>query len=104
MLVAVLLAAIEFVLEIEFIADVVKVLLLSAANLDESDLSQNSIRVIESESNCAIRKTTEVTSMLYLNAKNIDVFPGAGQSDLPYTARTKDVDAEYVDQFNAPSS
>jgi len=69
MLVAALPAAIEFVLEIESIADVLKVLLLPAANLDESDLSQNSIRVIKSESNCAIGKTIEVTSMLYFNAK-----------------------------------
>jgi len=83
MLVAALPAAIEFVLEIESIADVLKVLLLPAANFDESDRSQHSIRVIKSELNSANRKITEVTSMLYLNAKNIGVSLVSGKRIYP---------------------
>jgi PAS domain S-box-containing protein len=99
-LVAVLPTAIEFVLEIESIAEVPKVLVLPAENFDQSSLPQNLVRVVQSRSNTAIRKTIESTEFLHPNAKVIEVFSGSGQTDLSYMARVKAISGEYLDRFD----
>jgi PAS domain S-box-containing protein len=99
-LVAVLPTAIEFVLEIESIAEVPKVLVLPAENFDQSSLPQNLVRVVQSQSNTAIRKTIESIESLHPSTRVIEVFSGSGQTDLSYVSRVKAISVEYLDRFD----
>lgn len=105
MLVALLPAAVEFVLEIDSISDMPKILVLPPADLDYSSQTAGVMRVVESHGEEAIRKTIEAAMLLRPNAKTVEFFSGAGQTDLAYLSMAqelvKDFDEELGFKFHS---
>ncbi|MFK7863894.1 MAG: ATP-binding protein [Pseudohongiellaceae bacterium] len=84
MIVAVLPSAIEFILEVEGIYDIPKVLVLPTSSAGLESNSAGRIEVIESNSETAIRKTLEAALLLTPSARSVEFFSGAGQTDMEY--------------------
>lgn len=105
MIVAVLPTAVEFVLEIEDISHIPKVLVLPGAAVDLESMPTERVKVIESNSEIAIHRTLESALDLSPDARRVEIFSGAGQTDLEYMRRAEKVsqvfsnDIEFV--FNA---
>lgn len=100
MLVALLPTAVEFVLEIDSISDLPKVLVLPRADFDNSSLPSDLIRVVKSNSDEAIRKTIEGAWQLNPSASKVEFFSGAGQTDLAYMSVARALSAEFTGQLD----
>lgn len=100
LLVAMLPTAIDFILKIDSIAEVPKILVLPSGDFDQSNLPKDTIRIVTSLSDRAIQKTIETAALLNPNAKRIEFFSGARQTDLSYLARAEKASAEFLDKFD----
>lgn len=89
MLVAVLPSAVNFVLEIDSLSEISKVLVLPSASLNYSALPVDRVRVVESNADEAIRKTIAAGKILNPDAQTVEFFSGAGQTDLAYISRAQ---------------
>lgn len=100
MIVAVMPTAVEFVLEIDALARLPKVLVLPGSDFDRTGLDMAITTVIESNSETAIRRTVDAALALSPETKNVEVFSGAGQTDMEYMSRAQEVSESYPSELS----